>query len=88
MSLLESIQNDEQSFKLTEAEQSGVRKAGTYTLNAALLYQQSKLYNCAKYGYSRALLTYYLAGELAEEDEGMQHYLEVRTNKAVYICPL
>jgi hypothetical protein len=90
VSLLESIKNDEQSsLKLTESEQSEARKAGTSTLNAALLYQQTKLYDCAKYCYSRALLAYHLAGELADgENEGMQHYLEVRRGKAVCYASL
>jgi serine/threonine protein kinase len=90
VSLLESIKNDrESSVKLTESEQSEARKAGLSALKAALLYQQTKLYDYAKYCYSRALLAYYLAGELVEGGNGdIQHYLEVRRGKAACYASL
>ena len=90
VALLKSIKKDEESsLKLSESEQCEARKAGSSALKAALLYQQTKLYDYAKYCYSRALLAYHLAGELVEgESEGMQHYLEVRRGKAACYASL
>lgn len=83
--LLNSLSKESQETdKLSKADQTEARKAGTNTLKSALLYQKTGLFPYAKYCYSRAILAYHLAEDLEiGGEEGRKHYWEVRSGKAV-----